>query len=298
MNWFKQYRQAGPSTNNRMNPFILDFRADFVPKQSMDAAIDAIHEITKKHSPPYTVFLSGGIDSQAMVLAWKKSGVPFRVVHYTYGTNVADNNSTLAFCMKHKIQVDLRSFDAKTFIESDELKQMAIEYDCSSPQILTYIKMIEQHSETCILAGNFIDGTTAGLNWTILALERFAQTKKQNLVPFFFLSTPALAYSMLDTYVQQVKRLNDLEGRMVPSYTPRVYAYQAMGYDVIPQHKKLSGFEELKDLYDNVQIDPKTKFKWYHMPSKRPFDLLFRYSLYDVIGQYSEKTVCVFNGDK
>lgn len=80
-----------------------------------------------------------------MLYAWKMSGVAFNAVHYTYGTNTAGTDSVIEFCEKQAIKLDIRTFDAKGFISSKKLVEMAKRYDCTSPQILTYIEFTKQH---------------------------------------------------------------------------------------------------------------------------------------------------------
>lgn len=291
MSWFRVYREETPNQNARLNPLVLDFRTnELIDRDAMQSAVDAVNVIRERYPAPYTLFASGGIDSQAMMLAWKMSGAEFKVAHYSYGTNTTDTSFIVDFCVTHRIPFDLLIFDAKSFIESEELVKLAKRYDCSSPQILTYIKFASMHPETCIMAGNFIDGLNAGLNWTILALERFAAMDKPNFVPFFFLSTPALAYSFAEEYRKAVYRNYHSQPRILDGYTSKVEAYLAAGFQVKPQSSKLTGFEEIKASYDSVKIDARTKMKWFKMPSKRAFDILYRYALYDSIGLYSEHT--------
>lgn len=284
MSWFKVYREDTPNKNDRLNALTIDLTTDEdLSGPPLEAALSAVRQIAKDYPGPYTVFLSGGVDSQAMALAWKMSGVPFRAVHYTYGTNSVDSQFAIDFCVKNKIDLDVLCFDAKSFIQSSELQTLAKKYDTTSPHILTYIKLLEQHSETCILAGNFIDGWSAGINWTILALDRYAQENK-NVVPFFFLYTPQLSYAFLNSY------LKHLDSRVGEEYAAKIAALQDAGFDVLAQDNKLTGFEEIKESFDAVTVDARTRLKWANRPSKRPFDLLFRYSLFDVIGKYSEVT--------
>jgi hypothetical protein len=295
MSWFSFHREETPNQNPRLNPLAIDFTtADLLDDDAIQNAKDAVALIQEQHPAPYTLFASGGIDSQAMMLAWKMLGAEFKVVHYSYGTNSTDTSFIVDFCVRNRIPFDLLMFDAKAFIESAELVELAKRYDCSSPQILTYIKLVSRHPETCVMAGNFIDDANSGLNWTLLGLQRFAEIDKQNFVPFFFLSTPKLAYSFVRGYRSKMLEQFHSHPRIRDSYSAKVDAYHQAGFQVKAQPSKLTGFEELKAQYDSIKIPAHLRLKWNKMPSKRAFDVLYRYSLYDAIGLYSEQVKPTF----
>lgn len=278
--WFEQ-----ELTKNRL---ILDFNS--LEQLSDDAAESsqlAIEHITSKYKPPYLLFLSGGIDSQAMVLAWKRSKVPFSVIHYSYSGSMNDEDTTSAknFCATHDIPLSIKTFNALEFIISPRLAIEAKRYTTISPQILSYIQLVKQHPDTCIFGGNFLEPANCSLNYTILGLDRFANKDKYNFIPFFFQSTPQLAYSFIKKYILMSKNHHS----QYENYDIKIKTYKESGFDVIPQSSKLSGFEKIKESFDNAVITPKTKLRWYSKPSRRPFDILYRYSLFDTIGyEYSD----------
>lgn len=283
--WYTAEFENVPNSNKRLNSLILDFSSaedlqQISPQQASQLAID---QIVAKHPGPYTLLASGGIDSQVMILMWVASGYPFSVVHYSYGTNTEDTATLRKLCAKFLIPFKLRHFDAKQFITSPELIELAKRYDCSSPQILTYIKFTSNHSETCMMAGNFIGLQGCGLNWTLLAMERFASLDKKNFIPFFLMYTPELAYSFLDLSVKIAKDHLLTDG----GYSVKNQVYKAAGYDVIQQSSKLTGFEEIKASFDDHKIPALNRIRWAHKPSRRPFDLLYRYALLDHIGDYN-----------
>lgn len=291
--WFNTYRK---SEGDRTSPLVFDFSTinELVISNPLIESHNAIHKICETHPGPYTLLVSGGVDSQALLYAWKTSGVDFSVVHYSYGDNIEDGKSLSEFCNIHHIDYAVRSFDVDKFINSDEYIEMAKRYDCASPHILTYMKLLSMHDETCIMAGNYMNEHGVSLNWTILGLDRFRQISKQNFVPFFLCCTPELSYSFYET-IQKLSYPSD--GSSTTAYPVKVESYNLHGFSVIAQRSKLSGFEALKEKYDTVKIDFRTKLKWASMPSKRPFDLIFRYGLYDILplGLYSENNVVLHN---
>lgn len=285
--WYTTRFADKPNANHRLNPLIVDFSTEeSLGGWALDNAVAAVHRIVEQHAGPYTLLASGGIDSQAMILAWKESGIPFSVVHYNYGTNIEDIESLMRFCCSYGIPASVRFFEAQQFIESPQLIELAKRYDCNSPQILTYIRFTQQHPETCIMAGNYIGLQGGAFNWTILGLQRFADLDKPNFVPFFFLSTPQLAYSFLEQELVNKRTMLPAHSE----YAIRVKTYQDCGFRVIAQSAKRTGFEAIKQSYDAAKVPARVKLKWAHQPSKRPFDLLYRYSLLDHIpdGQYTD----------
>ena len=56
----------------------------FTDRKPIDVAIDTVKHIAEKYPAPYTLFASGGIDSQSCICAWLQSGVDFEVVFVRY----------------------------------------------------------------------------------------------------------------------------------------------------------------------------------------------------------------------
>jgi hypothetical protein len=157
------------------------------------------------------------------------------------------------------------------------------------------MKMSESIPGTVILSGNFITQDTPGINYTILGLDRYRQRSNRNIVPFFFLSTDLLAYSFFYSYKKFEKY----------SYESNVYhhghfvkkkCYQLLGANLAVPRKKLTGFEKIKEHFDTIHV-PKLKLKYSKMGSARPFDLIYRYSLFEDIGFYSEEARIIHPGN-
>lgn len=256
-------------------PLVIDFTNSDKPIEKMPAlraARKSIDHIVANYPAPYTLMCSGGVDSQAMLWAWHTSGHPFSVVSIKYVTDgVWYNNHDLVtlelFTKRHNIPVTYREFDVIDFLENGELQKYAKEYDCHSPQICTFIKMVDQIQEgTALFAGNHISPYYAGLNYTILGLQRYAsQTDFPKVIPSFLTFTPELAYSMIHANL---------------SVGSKDEFYTVSGLPVVSS-RKLTGFEILKEYYDSTFVSPAVKLRCMSKASSRPFDLLFRYSLED-----------------
>ena len=294
MIWFKTYRDGKHNYNQRLSNFIIDLKCDSVDKIApIEAGIKAVFNITKKYPPPYDLLVSGGVDSQTMIWVWLQSGIPFNVVHYSYQEeNQHDTENIIKFCQTLNIDLQIYNFDAREFITNKELFDYAERYDCASPHILTYMKLVEHHENTVVMSGNYFQYGSCGINYTIFGLDRFSKIQKNNFIPFFLISTPELAYSftnMNEEILSKIDKVGDYD------YTTKCLCYEQIGIPIIPQTHKVTGFEKIKTSFDNTHVDPKLKIKYASMPSKRPFDLLYRYALFDRIGLYSDKTILLHN---
>lgn len=95
------------------------------------------------------VYMSGGVDSEVVALAFLDAKVKFTVVIFSWldakgnVLNAYDTKYAFEFCASHNIKPLVKFFDIETFWYSDEIFKYAARYRCSSPQILTYHKMVE-----------------------------------------------------------------------------------------------------------------------------------------------------------
>lgn len=283
-NWIKY--GWGPNLEDKFcnEPLVIDLSSYMEPEQPIspiDAAVNAVHKIAETYPAPYTLMSSGGVDSQCMIWAWHLSGVPFNVTSVRYVSegvwfNEHDLVQLAEFSDMHKILVKYLDFDIINFLEND-LPAVATTYDCDSPQLSTHIKMTELVSEgTILFGGNYIHPNGTMCSNTLLGLQRYADSindPNRAVIPFFLLHDPVLAYSFLPLHIAEKNSFHCIEETSV--------IYQRAGFPVIPQSQKFNGFEQVKIHYDddkyNVRISPKTRLQYCKHPSKRKFDLLFRY---------------------
>lgn len=302
VNWYSFYRSNGPNLNNRLNEFVGDFRIGKSLTRSifdnpLKHATDAVITITANFPGPYSLMGSGGIDSQAMIYAWERSGVPYTIYHYTYDDlNDKDTQAIRKFVEKLGIESKIiyQNFKVLDFLESTQLTDLAKEIDCVSPQILTHCSLIAKTPGTVVLSGNFLNGYNAYINYSIHGLQRYTERVKNNVVPFFFLQTPELAYSFYNIGKNIIVGA-DKPDYMTPDYYLRWKTYQGAHFKVYPQTNKKTGFEKIKDLYDSAKVEGKLKLKYGNMPSQRPFDYLFRYRLFETVGYYSNHSIFVYD---
>ena len=257
-------------------------------KSPLTAAIEAINDIAENYPAPYHLLVSGGIDSQAMLYAWKMSGHPFTAVSFRYNQdfNWHDIKTLPEFCEQENIDYQIVDFDYFSFLEN-EYDAIARRYQCSSPQIAMHIKMATMLHGTRIFSGNFLSLSAASLSYAILGTYRYSITEEgKNTIPYFFLHTPELAYSLNYFRSSGYQKHTTIDA----PYTDRVNEYQAMGFPVIAQDNKLNGFEKFKEYYDShtyVLEDRNNRLKYHSKASQRPFDWLFRYPYEHLFGPAS-----------
>jgi hypothetical protein len=235
------------------------------------------------------ICFSGGVDSQALLIAFREAGVPYRIVNFAYGRPSEDNLTAAKVAVELEERMTILPIQAREFITSPRLQELARRYDTISPQLLTYIHAVGSIDGPAVMAGNFLTPSSNAINWTQAGLLRFAELDRPDYTPFFFLSTPELAYSFmggdfLTTHFDPSR--DDIDARIrFSSYAEKLVALKRAGFSIIPQSTKLTGFEELKASFDGVKVNSVIKRRWSSAPSARPFDLLYRYENYKHLEQ-------------
>lgn len=274
----------------------MDFsKAVYSDRPAILVAIDVVRKIVAENPAPYTLMLSGGVDSQAMFYAWHLSGVPFSIMNVEFHSNgiffneddCADLHSFVPKFGTYEIQT--RKLDILSFLDS-ELPVYARTYYCTSPQICAHMKFIDlvEHCGTVVYSGNFMQRSPP-FNFTILGLDRFAQEEKRvNLIPFFFMHDPELAVAFRENLPRHSWSINTFDSSR--SYNGKCEVFRAGGFPVVNQTLKMTGFEHVKEYFDDKThlITRLDRLKHAHQPSKRVFDLLYRYRFNESIKYIDE----------
>jgi len=261
-------------------------------KSLLEVSTECIKKITEEYPEPYYLFASGGVDSQSMIWCWMNSGKPFTVISFKYvHDNVVYNEHDLEqleqFSLKYNIPVQYKQFNPIEFFEND-LYSYATKYQCTSPQICTHMRISEETKDgTVIFSGNF--SAHSNYDYTIFGIKRYADISGRPLIPFFFLHDAELA--------GVINRINSQEAysETANSYLRKISNLRKAKIPVIPQADKYTGFEKIKEYYDKQKerVTPQERIKFSSMPSKRVFDILFRYRLTDTI-KYKDKILYIW----
>jgi len=257
-----------------------DFFISIPRKKSNLSALDAAHYtidyIVKNYPKPYFLFLSGGVDSQAMLYSWHTSGVSYEPISVTYNNlmNSHDLETLSIFSKKNNIQINYINFDVLNFFKNEYFDYVD-KFRCGSPHICTYMKISELVSGgTAIFSGsymnyynpNFVDKN----NW---GLYKYALATKRSIVPYFLIETLELAYSIKTKIPATQINLYYNEGNK------KSKIYQCNGFPVIGQNEKITGFEKIKEYYDTLNIPFSIQDTLERLPlqsSNRNFDILLR----------------------
>lgn len=276
--------------------FIIDYSAARISDTPIDElATQAIRRITEKYPKPYTLVCSGGVDSQAMILAWLRSGVEFTIAtgRFNGGMNDHDIENLWLLQKREGFDVQVLDLDVISFHEN-ELMDWAKRYQCTSPQIMTHMYICSQiPTGTVISSGNYIlkNGFHGANTYMTFGLERYARLSGQSVVPHFWMHDQDL----MPAFEMQRRKLSLPDDRT--DYEFKCDLFRHCGYDVIPQIKKYNGFEKIKEYYDGQQVAYNTRLKaMSYGPSTRYYDIVFRYSLAASLPQrISDKSLTIFN---
>lgn len=147
-------------------------------------------------------------------------------------------------------------------------------------EMIDYGTVIFSGSANGIYMNKILLVETAWVNYTV--------SSKRNIIGNFFgIEDPELTFAFIDIHQRISNQMvNDpnidksikIYGRPLYSYKIKCLTYQEAGFPVIPQEIKLSGFEKIKDYCDiHFPITPKERLIHSGQPSKRAFEIKFRY---------------------
>lgn len=262
---------------------IIDLRANFEPKDFITASRDTVNLIMNNYKPPYYILVTGGLDSQVVLYSWKLFGDNYipTSIRYNNDFNKHDLVSLEEFSKILDINIEYVNFDVLSFFKN--YKSFANQFRCVSPHFAVHLAFSHLFDGTVILSGDRLQLNSANITWENMCL--YQARSYRSIVPYFLLHTPQIAYSMYHNPVF----LSSASSKVNFSQNYLKYLiYKQDGIPVICPKDKFTGFEKIKEYFDNDQtVDPLDKLRFGNLPSKRNFDLLFRYP-------YSEK----FKGPK
>lgn len=278
------YKFFGPYTGYHPDNSIVTFLGNLSKPvlSGFEEAQLAAREIASKFPQPLWLWLSGGVDSEAMALAFLAAKVPIRIViaRYNGGLNDYDIQWALDFCRTRDLNFELLDVDLDDFYESGRHGHIADLYRCRSPQFSLHFEMMSKFDGTNLMPWQ-PPRAIAGANKRItlgfpedhyFSYARFLAAEKTPGVPFFFLYTPELIASFLRT--RALKEILDSNGRAFSEYALKVRMYQEAGFKVVPRPAKWTGFEEVKKHFaERYQSDTTVFDRLY----RNPYD--FKYPL-------------------
>jgi hypothetical protein len=256
------------------NDYYLDLPViDGSNLNSIDEAHRTVQHIVENYPAPHILYVSGGIDSQAMLWAWHTSRHEYHAVSYVYNQdmNLHDLDAGMPeFLKNHNIVVERRDIDLLKFYENT-YHEYRTKYRCGSPHICAYMYMADQQKTgTVIFSGCAVPTGNEFYSKNEWALYHYGLISGRSVVPFFLSETCGLHYSFNQNLKNKYK------------------TYRAAGYPVVHQNSipnkfnsdRFSGFEVIKDYYDkhlSHLVTVKSKLRQpFAQYSRRTYDLILR----------------------
>ena len=261
----------------RIDGLTIDLSTDIKYLTTLDAAELTVKSIMRDFPPPYRIMVSGGIDSQTMLYAWKLFGKDYipTSIEYSNGFNDHDLITLKAFAQQESIEIEYVNFDILDFFK-DRFFYIVEKYHCCSPQFAAHIGMSEPLDGTCVFSGDRLDENVCHITSKNICMLEAAQDRP--IVPYFFMHTPEISYSLL---YEHGNLTTGIEQETFYDYERKVLSYTKSGIPVIAQPTKYTGFEKVREYYDNNFAHlrtPKLKLTYFKQyPRHCMFDLLLRY---------------------
>ena len=218
---------------------------------------------------------SGGIDSQAMLQCWSEADLSAHVIIFNFkdGLNKQDCEHAKAYCHTWDIPYREIEFDVVSFLTRDNV-DMTTKYGNVSPHFNTHYRFVEilthmGYTGVCF-GGQAPDRNCGeyGVNFTKVpyywatCADKFDIAVQGSFLSFspelawaITLSTPDiknLDYKNNSTALREYDALKAVEAE---KYAAKLIGYRRIGFDLMPQPQKYTGFELVKDYFEEQTGD-------------------------------------------
>ena len=301
MDWIKKLPSEGKQR------FVSYENLLFTDRKPIHVAIDAVKHIAKHYPAPYTLFASGGVDSQACIYSWLQSGIDFEVVFVKYENdfNMHDFLELELMQQQYGFKIKILEFNVIDFLTT-KLKDYVTKYRTISPMLCTHFAISEIITDgTVVFSGNYCPSYPTYVDYPTESWMNYLEVTKRKMIPCFFLSDPELATSFYkihnDEYSNIEKRFTDqsrnINGQANWEYNVKCAIYKQAGFPIIAQSYKATGFEKIKDYCDvHFPINLKERLVYSTMPgSKRAFEIKFRYPWIKIVPEYSTHIKIIYH---
>ena len=227
------------------------------------------------------VALSGGSDSQCACLALQQAGVSFTaaILKFDSDFNKVDVDSAVNFCETYNIKYITHDIDIMGFL-AKELPIFVDRYQCPSPQISTHLwfyeQLIKNYNPSSIVCGGHApyirkDIWSFGSTRSQSAWMTFKDVNNFNIIGNYRGHSFDIAIAFMIAHKNTLEMNPDEDNRCPILYASKIQGMYNLGFNVLPQAKKMTGFEEIKIM---LKEKVKAKFvfdKWYRDPYKRKY---------------------------
>lgn len=217
---------------------------------------------------------SGGLDSQAMLQCWHEANLDFDTIIVTFNDrlNHHDSDHAKMYCERNGYKYKELNFDVIQFLNRDN-HDYGIKYNSCSPHFNVHYKIVELLADMGYTG--VCNGGDAPYNHNGVWGENFSKNpfhflkiKDKFTIPFqgsFLSFYPQLSWAIAlftqfdsDVFkgVDTVIRDWEIEQKIRHHrYTKKIFAYNKVGFNVMPQETKYTGFELVKKYYENLTGD-------------------------------------------
>lgn len=232
-----------------------------------------------------TLCLSGGLDSEAMALAFLAAEVPFDVTTLRFhdGLNAHDIERASEFCSFYKVKQNFVDLDIVSFFAKNEFLDYVDTNFCPSPEVAAQLWFVEKIKRPFVWGGEafrmFVKAghpSLQAISEVEAIMYRFVKNKKFKAVPNFHFYNPELAWSFLKTSIEYKNTLFEND-RCTEFYHEKVSFYRECGFPLLDNGKrkqKLHGFEGVKIHVDGQlsTLEPKSNYnEHYRIPANRKY---------------------------
>jgi len=272
------------TTNLNINFFSsLSFDESSLKQYRIEAALHCAETLGEK--PALT--LSGGIDSQCMVQAFKDADLKFDVYTLVFKNNLnkQDVDSARNYCNTLGIKLNEIELDVVSFLTRENY-EYGLKYKSASPQFNTHYKMYD------IIADMGYSGVCSGGNYIRRNKNTYGINFKRNELNFINYSLvsgfpcqgsflnfyPNLSWALclltqdydleFEILNKSPKYFNESDKSKIEKnvYQNKLISYRKAGFNIIPQDKKYTGFEFVKKYFEKLTGDGWTFEKRFRSP--------------------------------
>lgn len=284
---------------------IINLDNDFIDSFSLDVSkfkeyrISTANLVSEIVGEKIGLCFSGGIDSQCMVQCFKESNLNFDVFILRFNNNLNhhDIDSAINYCKRSGIHPHFIDLDIINFLQKENYNY-GIKYKSLSPHFNVHYKMfniIADMGYNGVVAGGdfaFYDSkkNTWGSNLTRNSLNyiNYSTVSKVKCIGNFLSFNPYLSWALSLTSKPleiDIKDGNNYAERLYWEkirYNQKIDTYRKLGFNIIPQAKKYTGFELVK-----AYLKDRNKDGW-------AFEKLYRYPLIKTIKNFNNLPMFVF----
>lgn len=252
--------------------------------------IEAAELVYESIGKKVALCFSGGVDSQCMIQSFLEAGLDFDVytLRFNNNLNIQDVSSAENYCNKFNIKLNYVDIDILNFLNRHNY-EYGVTYKSASPHFNVHYKLFDMmrdrgydgvvsggntpffSSASNLFISNYTRNNSNHINYTNISGYKC----QGNFLSFY----PKLAWAIallspsLDHYKPATNFLQDRIFVESMRYTQKIQGYKRVGFNVLPQSQKYTGFELVKDY-----LKEKTGNGW-------SFEQLYRYPLQKLLSE-------------